>query len=82
MQYDSPTPTVVESFMSDYEKSSRNAVKKTWSKCKVLGCAVHFQRAVFKFGRKHNVYSDMKKVFARNLLAQAYGLCYVPESGL
>lgn len=79
LQYDVDMPTEVESYMSDYECSSRSAVNLVWPHCKILGCAVHFQRAVFKFGRRENVYSEKTQPFAKNLLAQVYGLCYVPQ---
>lgn len=76
------TTTTVESFMADYECASRVAVKEVWPTCKVLGCAVHFQRAVFKFGRDEGIYSDKTKVYERQLLAQVYGLCYLPEDNM
>ncbi len=79
LQADSENPTTVECYMSDYECASRNGVKQIWPDCNILGCAVHFQRAIFKFGRRYKIYSDKTKMFERNLLAQVYGLFYVQD---
>lgn len=71
--------TAVITIITDYETSLRNAASYVCPDARLIGCAVHYQRAVANWCYKHHIMSEHKT--KANLLAmrQAMTLCYMPR---
>lgn len=71
--------TTVRKIRSDYEKAIRIAAHAVFPNARIVGCAIHFQRAVAAWANKHGVYGRNRT--ERNFVAitRATALCYFPK---
>lgn len=66
------TETTVLSFMADFDQASRKAIRTTWQNAKLLGCAIHFIRAVGLYCIQKNIYSNAFEAASRHIASKAF----------
>lgn len=64
---------------TDYEAPLRNAAVSVFRKVRLVGCAIHFQRAVAHWGYINGVYGKNRTEQNITAIQRATPLCYFPK---
>lgn len=71
--------TTVQTVVTDYEGSLRNAAHAVFPEANLIGCDVHFQRAVAQWAYKAGAYSAKASPTASIAVRRAMALCFLPQ---